>query len=309
MSQLSAGQSTVSRRFLDLRALSALEHMRFATRQQIEGAYSGRHRSQQMGGAGEFVDFREYVAGEDLKRLDWKVLARTGRAYTRLYQDETNLVCTLVIDVSRSMLFGSHRGRGEVGSKLQYVQYLASALAHVISRQQDQVGLALVGDGLQLSIPPGSTGGHVAGIYDAIEDPRTVPATDLAGGLRALFERMTRRGVLLVMSDFLVDDVEQAFTSIRLFRHRRWEVVILHIVDPDEERLPEGAAFRFEGLENEGRVDCSPTDIRRIYEERFANHLAMVRNMALTTGCDYRRVPTSVPYLQTLGGFLVERSG
>src|SRR5215217_2999690 len=104
-------------RFLDLRALSGLAHMRFATKRQIEGAYSGRHRSKQKGGAAEFVDYREYSAGEDLRRLDWKVLARTGRPYVRLYQDETNLNCTVVLDASSSMLFAGYKGKG--GSKLE----------------------------------------------------------------------------------------------------------------------------------------------------------------------------------------------
>src|SRR5688572_31855062 len=117
-------------RFLNLRALSALEHMRFVTRHQIEGTYSGRHRSKQQGGAAEFVDYREYAPGEDLRRLDWKVLARTERPFVRLYQDETNLIATLVIDASGSMQFGGHaRGRSgkspaAPGSKLEYAQYL-----------------------------------------------------------------------------------------------------------------------------------------------------------------------------------------
>src|SRR6187200_2203988 len=93
-----ASAAATKSRYLDLRALAALEHMRFTTRQRIEGAYSGRHSSRRLGGAGEFADFREYTEGDDLRRLDWKVLARTGRAYLRLYQDETNLVCTLVLD-------------------------------------------------------------------------------------------------------------------------------------------------------------------------------------------------------------------
>src|SRR5205814_236119 len=103
--------------------------------------------------------YREYVEGEDLRRLDWKVLARTGRAYTRLYQDETNLLCTMLIDVSGSMLFGSpaaRDGRGGKGSKLEYAQYLATAFSHVISRQQDQVGVAIGSDGLDELIVPGS---------------------------------------------------------------------------------------------------------------------------------------------------------
>src|SRR5687768_12471876 len=119
-------------KFLDLGALAALAHTRFATRHHIEGSYSGRHRSRQQGGAAEFVDFREYTAGEDLRRLDWKVLARTGRPFVRLYQDETNLLCTLLLDASGSMTFGSPRGAGGGANKLEYAQHLATALAQVI---------------------------------------------------------------------------------------------------------------------------------------------------------------------------------
>ncbi len=296
-------------RFLDLPALAALAHMRFTTRHRIEGAYTGRHRSQQQGGAGEFVDFREYVGGEDLRRLDWKVLARSERAYVRLYQDETNLVCTLVLDASGSMRFGGGRGRDGANSKLEYVQYLSTALAHVISRQQDQVGLAIAADGLRDFEPPGSTRGHVARLHEKIERLETRPATDLAGALRDVFQRLKRRGVLLLMSDFLVDDLDRLFAAVRLFRHNLWEVVALHIVHPDEERLPDGMAYRFEGLENDGLVDCSPADIRTLYAQRFAAHATAVRTMALATGCDYRRVSTAISYLDTLGQFLVERAG
>jgi uncharacterized protein (DUF58 family) len=292
-------------RFLDLRALASLAHMRFVTRQQIEGAYSGRHRSKQLGGAAEFVDYREYAPGEDLRRLDWKVLARTQRPVVRLYQDETNLIATIVIDASGSMRFGGK----PAGSKLEYAQHLATGMSHVIGSQQDQVGLAVIGGGLRDVLPPGATGSHIVRLQSMIEKLQTEPATDLAKGLRDLFDRMRRRGVLIVMSDFLVDDLEQTFASLRLFRHRRWEVVLLHLIHPDEERLPEGAAYRFEGLENDGRVDCSPADVRRMYQERFDAHVAMVRRLALAAGCDYRRVSTNVPYLQTLSGFLVERSG
>jgi uncharacterized protein (DUF58 family) len=303
-------------RFLDLRALASLAHMRFVTRQQIEGAYSGRHRSKQLGGAAEFVDYREYAPGEDLRRLDWKVLARTQRPVVRVYQDETNLIATIAIDASGSMRFGgngtsSRKGAAgaSAGSKLEYAQFLATGMSHIISSQQDQVGLAVLGGGLREVLPPGSTSSHVVRLQSEVENLQTEPATDLAKGLRDLFDRTRRRGVLIVMSDFLVDDLEQTFASLRLFKHRRWEVVLLHLIHPDEERLPEGAAYRFEGLENDGRVDCSPADIRRLYQERFNAHVTLVRRLALAAGCDYRRVSTSVPYLQTMSGFLVERSG
>jgi len=283
--------------------------MRFVTRTQIEGSYSGRHRSRQQGGAAEFVDYREYVEGEDLRRLDWKVLARTGRAYTRLYQDETNLLCTIVIDASSSMLFGSPSGKGGRGSKLEYAQYFATALSHLISRQQDQVGVAIVSDGVADFFPPGGTPTHVAQVQEAIEKLEAKPMTRLADALRDLFMRLKRRGVLLVISDFLVDDLEQTFASIQLFRHRHSEVVILHVIHPDEEQLPQGLAYRFEGMENEGRINCTPAQVRELYQQRFEAHAAMVRQLSLSAGCDYRRVSTAIPYLQTLGSFLVQRAG
>lgn len=295
-------------RFLDLRALSALEHMRFTTRHRIEGAYSGRHASRQQGGAGEFVDFREYSGAEDLRRLDWKVLGRTGKAFVRLYQDETNLMCTLAIDATGSMRFSGLPG-GARGSKLEYAQYLATALTHVISRGQDQVGLAVLDDALRQVVPPSGTASHVLRLQEAIENLATRPTTRWAAGLRQLFERGGRRGVLLLMSDFLVDDLEEVFAAIRLFRHRGWEVVVLHLVHPDEERLSDGTAYRFEGMEDEGQVSCSPAAIRAAYHQRFQAHLAAVRQLALAGGCDYRRVSTGIPYLQTLGGFLIERAG
>src|SRR5687768_18545321 len=184
-------------RSLGRRALSGLAHMRFATKRQIEGAYSGRHRSKQKGGAAEFVDFREYVAGEDLRRLDWKVLARTGRAYLRLFQDETNLLGMLAIDASGSMRFGGHDGQRV--TKLEYAQYLATALSHVINRGQDQVGVAVMTERLVELAPPGSNRSHVARVQELIERIETQPTIRMGASMRELFQRMSRRGVLLGM--------------------------------------------------------------------------------------------------------------
>jgi uncharacterized protein (DUF58 family) len=297
-------------RFLDLRALAALEQLRFATRHRIEGSYSGRHRSRQQGGAGEFVDFREYSAGEDLRRLDWKVLARTGRAYVRLYQDETNLLCTLLVDASGSMLFGGRAGPGTAGSKLDYVQYLATAFSHIIVHGQDQAGLAVVSQGLKEYLPPGGTLIHLRHLHNVLAGlPKVRKPTGMAQALRDLFQRASRRGVLVLMSDFLDDELEEVFAALRLFRHRQWEIVVLQIIHPDEERLPTGTSFHFEGLEQAAAVDCSPAEIRSLYEERFESHCAMVRTLTLAVGGDYRRVSTAVPYLETLAGFLIARTG
>ena len=300
---------TARSRFLDLPALTALERMRFGTKQRIEGAYSGRHASRQKGGSGEFVDYREYTPGEDLRRLDWKVYARTGKSVIRLYQDETNLACTLAIDSSASMLFGAADERDLTGSKLEYAQYLATGLSHIIAGAQDHVGVAVLADQLLEATSPGGAPTHVAHVQQLIQDIVAKPSTVLAPGLQSLFERLTSRGVLMLISDFLVDDVSEIFAALRLFRHRNFEVILLHLIHPDEERLPEGAAFRFEGLEGEGHIDCSPADIRDVYEAAFAEHLSKVRTFALATSCDYRRVSLAQPWVEVLSSFLVARSG
>lgn len=297
-------------RFLDLRALASLQRLRFTTKRRIDGDYSGRHQSRQLGGSGEFVDYREYTPGDDLRRLDWKVMARTGRTYLRLYQEETNLTCTILLDASGSMRFGGQaQGRGGAGSKLEYAQYFATALTHLVTSGQDQVGLAIAADKLHKYMPPASTPEHVALMNYEIERLQTWPATQLGASLRQLFERLSRRGVLVLISDFLCDDLEDTFAAVRLFRARHWEIIALHLVHPHEERLPTGTAYRFEGLEQDGDVDCSPAEISRAYEERFEAHCIAVRGMALATGCDYRRISTATHYLQTLNGFLVERAG
>lgn len=299
-------------RYLDLSALSALERKRFTTRRRIEGSYSGRHVSRVQGGAGEFVDYREYCGGEDLRRLDWKVFGRTGKAFVRLFQDETNLLCTLAIDASSSMRFGDEPkllGSSRAKSKLEYAQWLSTAFSHVISHSQDQVGLAVLGEELQDWLAPGGTPSHIARIQELIQDLKPRPTVRMSESLMQLFERSPRRGVLLLMSDLLMEDLQETFGVLRLFRHRGWEVIILHLVHPDEERMPAGVAFRLVGLEGEGEVLCSPAEVATLYEQRFAAHLAASRKLSLADGCDYRLINTAVPYLQTLSEFLIERAG
>ena len=296
-------------RFLDLKALASLEQMRFTTRHRIEGAYSGRHVSWHHGGAGEFVEFREYSGGEDLRRLDWKVLARTGKPVIRLHQEETNLLCTLALDVSGSMDFGDEDGDLPGSSKREYMQHLATAMSHIIAQSQDQVGVALLDEKLREMLPPAGSRDHVQLVQEKVEKLSTRPVMRMADSLRDLFLRSRRRGVLLLMSDFLMEDIDEVFAALRLFRHRNWEVILLHLVHPDEERLPEGEGFRFEGMEAEGHLDCSPREIRGAYRKRFGAHLASVRSGALADGHDYRLVSTGVSYLTTLSGFLVERAG
>ena len=312
-------------RFLEMRQLVALEHMRFATPNRVDGPYSGRHRSRAMGGSGEFADYRAYTPGDDLRRLDWRVLGRTGRAYIKRFQEDTNLACLSVIDCSGSMKFdGQPASAARSGwfskalptpqavaapDKLTYAQFLTTALTHLVTLGGDQAGLGLIGDGLLDYRPPGSTESHARSLYEAIESIQTVEKSDLAEGLETIIGRVQGRGVMLLLSDLLVADVKELTASLRRYRHRGWEIVILHLIHPNEEDLPEGVAFQFEGLEGEGHVRCRVSEIRDLYLRRWREHLDRARSIASAVGADYRRISTATPYLDTLGQFLVQRAG
>ncbi len=295
-------------RFFEPQTLSGLERMRFTTPRRVEGSYSGRHIAKRMGGAGEFVDYREYTPGDDLRRVDWRVMGRMGRAYLKLFQDETDLSCTMVLDTSGSMLQGAKSRVDPHGSKLEWVQYFATALSHLIVLGRDAVGLALVNESLNNYLQPSSAYQHRLLLHDQIEALRAAGKSRLALGLDELILRVRRRGVLLLISDFLIDSLDPLVSSLRKFRSRGWEVIALHIVHPDEERLPDGMAFQFEGLEADGFVDCQLSEVRRAYQDRFAAHLAAIRGALLGAGCDYNRVSTATSYLEVLRTFLVLRS-
>ncbi len=158
-------------------------------------------------------------------------------------------------------------------------------------------------------VAPAGTRAHIQRLQRRIESITTMPATNLALALRQMFDRLNRRGVLMIMSDFLIDNFDAVYSMLRLFRQRRCEVIVLHIIHPDEEQLPERGAYRFEGLENDGATDCSPPQVREAYAKGFSAHAAAVRGVTLSAGCDYRRVSLATPYLDTLMGFLVEREG
>lgn len=301
--------SAAKSRFLEIAALNRLSHMRFGSRQAMEGAYSGRHRSRRQGGSSEFLEHRAYSPGDDLRRLDWKVLGRTARQYVRLYEDETNLVATMVLDVSRSMLFGAAGPRDTTGSKLDHARYLAAAIAYIIIRDRDRFGLALASGGLDVFQPPAASSIQLDAIVSTLEKAKPRPDTAIGPALRELFGRLNRRGMLIIASDFLEEDLEGLFSSIRLFRHRNFGVILLHILHPQEERLPRGQAFRFEGLEGEGSVLCSPQDVADLYERRFRAFLTGLRTRAIAAGCAYHRFSTATHYVDQLKTLLVERHG
>ncbi|MCU0719558.1 MAG: DUF58 domain-containing protein [Pirellula sp.] len=297
-----------SSKFLNLRSLSGLEGLRFSAKRRIEGAYSGRHIARKQGGAGEFADYREYSPGDDLRRLDWRILARTGKTFLKLHQDETNLACTMMIDSSGSMGFSGYQPKGD-DSKLAWCQYFTTALSHLILTGRDHVGLSVSEQYTCPYFPPSCLPQQRGLIHESIAKMLPSGSTNLAKSLDSLFMQVKRRGVLMVLSDFLDSDLDPMLSSLRKFRSRGWEVIAMHIVHPDELTLPKGRAFRFLGMEGESPVAAQVNELREAYESRFERHQASVRTGLVSVGCDFHPIYTSTHYMDVLRQFLIKRSG
>lgn len=297
-----------SSRFFQPSELLGLEKLRFTTRRRVEGSYSGRHIAKQRGGSGEFVDFREYAPGDDLRRLDWKAMGRTGRSYLKLFQDETDLQCTMLLDCSGSMLQGSAGPYNARGSKLEWSQYFCTALAHLITLGRDAIGVATAGKILGEYLPPAGSQRQRALVHRVIEDLRAKGPGDLSGCLNELLMQSKRRGVLMLLSDFLVDDLTPVVAGLRNFRAKGWEILALHLVHPDEVRLPTGNAVRFVDWEVGSAVNCQIAEIQEAYRERFAKHVEDTRSALLAVGCDYHYIATDVHYIEFLRSLMVSRN-
>lgn len=299
--------------FLEPAALQELGNLRFAARRIVDGAFAGRHRSKMKGSSVEFADYREYSPGDDLRRLDWKVFMRTQRPFIRTFDEETNMSCHLVLDTSASMDFGKNTPGARKGdratslSKLDYCRFLAAALAYLVVDNRDQAGLGLIGEKLDDWREPGSTRRHLDELLNILERAQVAPKTNLAQGLMSLFTMCRRKGVLVLISDFLDNDLDGLFKTLRLFRHRRFEVILFHVAHPEELELPEGRSFRFFDPEGGGEIDADPQQVFLDYQREFEGHCRRIRGMSLAAGCEYNYVETHTPYPDAIRAYLRSR--
>lgn len=268
----------------------------------MEGFISGLHRSPYQGFSVEFSEHKLYSPGDDLKYLDWKVLARTERYYVKRFREETNLKAYLLLDTSRSMEFGS----GKV-TKLQYGIFLASSLAYLLIKQKDAVGLVVFDEGMRKYIPPRSTTRHLHYILEELERVTPGKKTSISQVFHRLAETLKRRGLIIVISD-LLDDPEEVIRSIHHFRYRKHEVIIFHILDPYEIDFPFRFLAEFMDLETGERIVVNPKAARREYLRIFDSFVYNYRRSFSDSGVDYVRVNTKVPLDFFLLSYLKKRS-
>jgi uncharacterized protein (DUF58 family) len=243
-----------------------LGRLSVTARHAVESALAGRHRSVRRGLSVEFSSRREYQPGDDLRRLDWFVYARTDRYEVRQYEEETKLRATLLVDASGSM------GYGPAGAtKWDYARSLAAVLAFLMVRQSDPVGLVLSSTLSRETLPPGSTMGHLLSLFGALEGVRPAGATNLAAAAREAAGRLTRRGLVVAITDGF-EDPEELLQALRFLRHRKQDVRLFQVLNRDEASFPFKGMIRFEGLEAETPVRLDADRVRRHYLEAFEAH-------------------------------------
>jgi uncharacterized protein (DUF58 family) len=288
-------------RYLDPKVIARLGSLDLKARVIVEGFLSGLHRSPFKGFSVEFAEYRQYFPGDDLTTLDWKVYAKTDRYFVKKFEEETNLDCHILLDVSGSM------GYGSTGlTKLQYGSYLAAALSYLMNRQRDAVGLIAFDDKIEHMLPASARPGHLMSILVTLERLELGTRTDVAKPLRDLAEAIHKRGLVVLISD-LLDDVDRVLEGLKHFRYRGTEVIVFHVLDPAELAFPFEHAARFRDMETKDEVLAVPSDVRQQYLEAMTALIDRYKTELRGVGIDYVLLDTSRPLEHGLMSYLFTR--
>jgi len=283
-------------------AIARIARLELRARAVVEGVLAGLHKSPYKGQSVEFLQHREYVRGDDLRRVDWKVWGRQDRLYVKEFEEETNLRVTLLVDGSASMNYGS----GPL-DKYDYAATLAASLAWLALSHGDAVGCCVFDDKVRANVPPRTKRTHLASVVDVLETPRAGRPTAFLPVLRSLAETLPRRGLVMVVSD-LLGDRDGVFQGMQLLRKRGHDLVLLHVMDDDELDFPFEGPTRFEGLELPDSIACNPRSLRAGYLAAVGAFLDDVRTRAAAVRCDYSLVRTGEPVDAALVKLLARRA-
>lgn len=289
-------------KYLDPKTLNKIKGLDLKARLIIEGMVTGAHKSPYHGFSIEFAEHREYVAGDDIRHVDWKVYGKSDRFYIKQYEEETNLNCTIVLDASESMEYSSD----EV-SKLEYSRYIAASLAHLILQQQDAVGLALFDKDLTKVIPPSGHGSHLKLLLNEISNCQGAKKTSIGSVLHQLAERVTKRGMIILISD-LFDDPDSLLKGLRHLKHKKHDIVVFHVVDKAELTFPFEKMTRFVGLEDHPTIMANPRALRKTYLEEFKKFTDKVKRVCQSHRVDYELIHTEQRLDVALSTYLAARA-
>jgi uncharacterized protein (DUF58 family) len=288
-------------RYLDPLTLAKVRGLELQARLVVEGYLSGMHKSPYHGFSVEFAQHREYVPGDDIKHVDWKVYGRTGRFYLKQYDEETNLICWLLLDISDSMRYASK----EV-SKYDYACMAAAGLAYLVLQQSDSVGFVTFDDQIRKFLKPSSQPSHLKEIIQVMNQGASQAKTSMAPLFHDLAERMNRRAIIFVISD-MFDEVPDLLMGLKHLRYRRHEVVLWHILDAFELTFPFQEATLFRGLEEYPQLLTDPRSLRQSYLEQVQQFVDELKHGCRSQNIDYVQLRTDTRLDVALSSYLAHR--
>ena len=292
-----------SRAYSDPDTIAQIADLTLRSRRLAEGAISGQHRSPFHGFNIEFAAYRDYTPGDDLRRLDWRMFARSDRHYIKQYEEESNVRVTFVVDASASM---NYRGARAALSKFDYAATLVVALAMLLARQQDPVGLVLFDEEAGTILPPNAKQSQVTVMSGLLQACIPARKTELGGLLRSLTDRIRRRGLLVIVSD-LFTDLEAVYDGLNRLRFLGHEVVVLQVLDRDELDLPFDGPTVFRDIEGDEELFAEPGAFRKAYQGAIRDFLGTIRRECGGRGYDHVQFSTDEPLGASLGLFLRSR--
>lgn len=287
----------------DPKTLARINSLEIRARTVVEGVMTGMHRSPYRGSSVEFAQHRDYVPGDEIRHIDWKVYARSDRYQIKQFEEETNLKATFVLDCSASM---DYKGTTAGLSKREYSAVVVAALSTLLMKQRDPVGLAMFDDGVRQYIPPAGTESHLRMLMQTLAKSESRTKTGVGDTFHDLAERLKRRGMLIVLSD-LFGDPDDILRGLQHFKHRKHEAIIFHVLDRDELTFPFRDSAIFQGMEEEGAIMAEPNSLRKQYLAAFDEFVQKIKRGCRNLGMDYEQLPTDLPIDEVLARFLSSR--
>lgn len=322
-------QAADYKKYLDPSVVARLSGMEFKARMVVEGFIAGMHKSPYHGFSVEFAEHRQYMPGDDLKHLDWKILGKTERYYVKRFEEETNLKSYLLLDVSRSMDFKSGnmtggnnpgknffrkfiRGNDETQSsggkitKLEYASHLAASLAYLMLMQRDAISLTTYDTKIRSYIPPHSTKANLKLILSELSRVKSDSQTGTAKCLNEIADKVKRRGLVIIFSD-LFDDQDQVISALKHFRYDKNEVILFQILDPVELTFLEGNPVTLKDMETNEEMYSQPFAMQKAYQETIREFIDKYKSECRKNNIDYITISTSTPFDKALLEYLNKR--
>jgi uncharacterized protein (DUF58 family) len=288
----------------DPQVLSRISSLKITATNMVDGILTGQHRSRHKGASVEFAEYKDYSPGDEIRHIDWKVAGKTDNYHVKQFEQSTNLKCTILLDSSGSMAYESPLEKGE--SKIDYASNLVAALSYLFLKQFDAVGLTLFNDTVIQHIPPRSKASHLQHILHELSTISPKGVTQIERVLSGFAERLQGRGMLILVSDFLARD-QDIYKSLKMLRSRGLEVILFHVLHPDELNLSFDGDTVFESLEDDTSVGLDPEDIREEYQKAIQKKIDQLKKTSNGLGVDYVFMDTSIPLQQALSYYLLKR--